>query len=154
MLRLDTLKRVFGKRDLPRNVTEPGTHFLDDAGREIADNTPMAPPIGYQKTPSIVEQIRMMVRSEKLAQEARDAGYETAEEADDFEIGDDYDPTSPYEHDFEPPLPPAAPPEAVRAVSDPKGDMSTKSTKGGPKSAETPSSVTPTPPTADTTPNE
>lgn len=43
-----------------------------------------------------------MVRSERLAQEAAQAGYESFEEADDFEVGDDYDPSSPYETDFDP----------------------------------------------------
>lgn len=43
-----------------------------------------------------------MVRSERLAAEAAAAGYESFEEADDFEVGDDFDPSSPYETDFDP----------------------------------------------------
>lgn len=76
---------------------------IDARGRELPDPTPIAPPIGYKRAPSLAEQIREMVRSERLAQEAAAMGYETFEEADDFDVGD-LDPTSPYENDFDPPV--------------------------------------------------
>lgn len=80
--------------------------YLDARGRELPDPTPIAPPIGYRRQPSLAEQIRQMVRSEKLAQELDARGVETFEEADDFDVGDDYDPQSPYEATFEPtPIP-------------------------------------------------
>lgn len=78
-----------------------GTHFLDDEGREVMDPTPMAPPIGYNPQPSMIEHIRNMVRRE-LSQYAQESGAETFEEADDFDVGDDFDPSSPYEEVFEP----------------------------------------------------
>lgn len=80
--------------------------YLDEHGHERPDPTPVAPPVGHNRQPSLAEQIRSMVVSERLKQEAAAAGAETFEEADDFEVGDDYDPTSPYEEVFEPPLPP------------------------------------------------
>jgi len=89
--------------------------YLDHRGREKPDPTPIAPPIGYKKQPSLHDQIRAMVRSEKLRMEAEMAGFETFEEADDFDVGDDLDPTSPYEEQFEgdllppPPVPPMEP---------------------------------------------
>ncbi|UIB81459.1 hypothetical protein [Flyfo microvirus Tbat2_151] len=64
----------------------------------------MAPPVGYKRQPSLADQIREMVRSERLAMEAENAGYETFEEADDFDVGDDYDPQTPYENEFDTPL--------------------------------------------------
>lgn len=73
----------------------------DDAGRYYPDPTPIAPPIGYIKSPSIAEQLRAMVRSEHVRQAAEQAGEDTFEEADDFEIGDDYDPRSPWEEQFD-----------------------------------------------------
>ena len=76
---------------------------LDDRGREIPDPTPMSPPLGYKKEPSLREQIRQMILSEKLRQEVEAAGFETMEEADDFDVGDDFDPRSGYENDFDPP---------------------------------------------------
>lgn len=86
------LERVLSKPSLARHVD----------GKEFLDPTPMAPPLGYKQQPSMVDHIRNMIRSEKLRQEALDAGYETFEEADDFDVGDDIDPHSPYEVDFEP----------------------------------------------------
>lgn len=71
---------------------------------ETPDPTPMAPPIGYKKQPSMVDHIRQMVRSEQLRAHADSLGMETFEEADDFDVGDDYEPNSPYENDFEPPV--------------------------------------------------
>lgn len=83
----------------------PKNKPLDENGHEVLDPTPIAPPIGYTRTPSLAEQIRSMVRSEKLAQAARDAGQETFEEADDFDIGEDYEPDSPYQANFDPMTP-------------------------------------------------
>jgi len=78
-------------------------------GREVVSSVPMAPPIGWKKQPSMIDHIRNLVRSERLRQEVEAAGFETPEEADDFDIGDDYDPQSPYEHNFDPPAPAVAP---------------------------------------------
>lgn len=75
---------------------------LNPRGHEILDPTPIAPPVGYQAAPSLREQIRDMVRSERLAQEVAAAGFETFEEADDFDVGDDFDPRTPYEERFDP----------------------------------------------------
>lgn len=75
--------------------------YLDDFGREIPNPTPLAPPIGYKRSPSIAEQMRAMIR--QVSEEAKMSGAETEEEANDFDVGDpfDYDPETPYEHDFE-----------------------------------------------------
>lgn len=75
---------------------------LNEHGHELLNPTPQAPPLGYKKQPSLSDQIRDMVRSEHLRQAAASAGMETFEEADDFDVDDDYDPTSPYEVDFDP----------------------------------------------------
>jgi hypothetical protein len=85
-------------------VLEVEYPYLDENGAEVNDPTPVAPPVGYVKQPSLAEQIREMVRSEKLRQAAEEAGAETFEEADDFEVGDDYDPSTPYENDYDPPI--------------------------------------------------
>lgn len=69
-------------------------------GREYLDPTQIAPPIGYTRQKSLAEQIREMVRSENLRHLAEQAGHESFEEADDFEM-EDFDPTSPYEEVFD-----------------------------------------------------
>lgn len=84
-----------------------------DGAALIPDPTPIAPPLGYVKQPSITERIRDMVRSEHLRIAAEAAGAETFEEADDFDIGDDHDPSSPYEEVFEPPVAPTPDPTGV-----------------------------------------
>lgn len=107
-------------------------------GRQMVSPLPIAPPVGYKKHPTIAEQIRTMVRSERLAQEAAAAGFETFDEADDFEVGDDYDPTSPYEVNFDPapeaPAPAAAPAEpgqeAPKHPSEPTPPSSTPGAGG------------------------
>lgn len=115
---------------------------LDARGREVPDPTPMAPPVGYKKQPSMMENIRAMVRSEHLRQAAIQAGYETVEEADDFEVGDDFDPSSPYEHNFDPPepapTPPAPPPSNPPAAAEGAAGGSQNSPPAPPAPPKTP----------------
>lgn len=73
---------------------------LDAGGREVTDGRPMAPPLGYKKTESLAEQIRRMVQDEHIRRELENSGIETFDEANDFDIGDDVDPSSPYEVHF------------------------------------------------------
>lgn len=91
-------------RDYSKFDLETGEQVHNERGQEIPDPTPMQPPVGFTRQPSIAEQIRQMVRSEKLAQEAAAAGFETFEEADDLDVEDDdtFDRTSPYEANFDP----------------------------------------------------
>lgn len=84
---LDAIKRH--KKGMP----------LNDQGQLVPDPTPMAPPIGYKKTESMVEIVRRQVRLASL--EAQAAGAETLEQSDDFDVGDDPELRSPYELDQE-----------------------------------------------------
>lgn len=79
---------------------------------EYPDDTPMALPIGFERPESLDEKIMRMIRSRELAAAAEAAGSETLEEAEDFDVGDDYDPTSPYEMHFNPPPTTQEPPKA------------------------------------------
>lgn len=73
-------------------------------GEEIMDPTPMEPPIGYHRTPSLAMQMREMIRIAKLQDLENSMDPETIEEADDFEIPDDdiVVPQSPWENDRDP----------------------------------------------------
>lgn len=106
---------------------------LDKNGHEVLDDTPIALPMGFGRPPSLQEQIRQMVRIEHL--KMVDAGHdvESPEEADDFDVGDDYDPSSPWEYDFNPPS--ESPPGDERANQN--------SAVASPQAAEQPSSPTP-----------
>lgn len=76
----------------------------DENGGEVIDPTPMQPPLGYKKSLSLAEQIAQQVRLAQLRILEDNAVAETEEEADDFEIGEDYEPLSKYENDHMPTL--------------------------------------------------
>lgn len=78
---------------------------LHPDGTPILDPTPMAPPIGYKKHPSMVEIVRDMVRGERLKQLAEESGHETFEESEDFDVEDEQILRSQWENEFDPPLP-------------------------------------------------
>lgn len=75
---------------------------LDERGRELLDGRPMEPPVGYNPQPSLMDRIRTMVRDAALQRDLARAGAETFDEANDFDVGDDYDPSSPWEQYYEP----------------------------------------------------
>lgn len=97
---------------------------LDARGRELPDPVPCAPPVGYRDGPSLADFVQRMIRQE-VSRIAEDAAYESFEEAEDFDTGeDDIDPLTPYEQVFDPRSPggaggpppaqaPSAPPSAV-----------------------------------------
>lgn len=72
---------------------------LNAKGQEIPDPTPIEVPIGFNRPPTIQEQIAKYVQSANLL--AQQTGYESFEEAEDFDVGDDLDPSTPYELDFD-----------------------------------------------------
>ena len=74
---------------------------INKDGTEKLCNKPMSVPIGFKQPPTLQQQIKQMIRSEKLQMAAMEAGHETFEESEDFDIGDDYDPTAPYELGFD-----------------------------------------------------
>lgn len=99
---------------------------LNERGREVLDSKPMALPLRFSRPPSLQEQIKALVRTE-LSRSAQDAGYETWEESDDFDIPDDpIDPHSPWElsadqeHFVEEAPVPSAAPQQVSENLDPQ----------------------------------
>lgn len=79
---------------------------LNKDGTFKVDPTPMAPPIGYKKHPSMVEIMRDMIRSERMRTLAEERGFESFEDADDFDVpGEDGEELrSGFENDFDPPI--------------------------------------------------
>lgn len=71
-------------------------------GHELPNPQPLEPPLGFVPQETIFEQMRQMVLREM---DNREEELETEEEANDFDIGDDFDPTSPWEIGFEPTRP-------------------------------------------------
>lgn len=97
----DQTAPVPGTDDLDNPQRERSTQemYLDEHGREIPNPVPMDPPVGYVKSPSIADLIRQQIKA--VSAEAAMAGFETEEEANDFDIGDDDEPHSPWENDFD-----------------------------------------------------
>lgn len=62
---------------------------IDENGNFKVSSVPQEPPIGYKKQPSMIDIVHEAIRSERLSREADDAGFETFDEADDFDVGDD-----------------------------------------------------------------
>lgn len=108
---------------------------------EILSGIPVAPPVGYQKQPSMVDHIRGLVRSEHLRYAATNAGYETFEESEDFELDDDLsDPHTPYEAHFDPAPDPTSPSDApsLKAGTPPEGVGSQPATPPAPEPKSSP----------------
>lgn len=108
-------------QEFTREPSARKENLFDGSRREIVSAIPVAPPVGYVEQPSLVERIRSMVRSEHLRYAATEAGYETFEDAEDFEVGDDFEPHTPYEAVFDPPVqPPAGQPPVETPPAPPK----------------------------------
>lgn len=115
------VKPVMSEEDYAAKMEEKGL-TADGSSLDAPDmGVPMAPPLGYIKQPSVTERIRDMVRSEHLRLAAEAAGQETFEEADDFEVGEDFDPHSPFEENFDQLInPPAS--SSTGVPSSPEGE--------------------------------
>ncbi|UDN67534.1 hypothetical protein [robinz microvirus RP_39] len=98
------------------------TSEIGPDGREYPDPVPMAVPVGYTAPPTIMEMIKTMIHSERLREVADAQGFDTFEEAEDFDVLDDpVDPHTDYEAVFDPPpvpLPDPTPTNTVKAAAE------------------------------------
>jgi len=69
--------------------------MLNENGHEVLDDTPIALPLRFNRPATKLDDLRRMLGI--ISRDAQQNGNETFEEADDFVIGDDYDPRSPWE---------------------------------------------------------
>lgn len=132
------------------------TSGIGKDGKEYPDPVPLAPPVDYVPPPDLMQMIRTMIHSERLKQEAEAAGWETFDEADDFDVEDDpLDPLTDYERVFMPPAEPSpvadggkrAPQEAATPPA--PSAAGTPNTPGSPE-APVASPAPGTPPTSQT----
>lgn len=72
--------------------------MLNEKGWEVPDPRPMERPIGWTEPESLQSMIARLIRTE-VSRQASQAGAETFEEADDFDVDDDPELRSPYELD-------------------------------------------------------
>ena len=76
---------------------------LNENGHEVLDPTPLALPAGFKRPEPLADMMRRLVRTE-LSRRAEDAGLETFEESEDFDVDDDSLPGTPFEEFFDPAL--------------------------------------------------
>lgn len=85
-------------------VTEKSRLYGPRPGSERLDPKPVAIPAGFKRPETLAEQVQRLVRTQ-ISREAREAGFETFEESEDFDVDDDaYEPSTPYETFFDPVL--------------------------------------------------
>lgn len=73
---------------------------LDENGHEVLSTETPAIPLRFKRPTTEADRIRALVAGE-MSRMAEAQGFESFEEANDFDIGDDYDPSSEHEIDDE-----------------------------------------------------
>lgn len=73
---------------------QPG---YNEVGQEIPDPNPIEVPAHLRRPKSIEDRIRAVIESERARAVAESQGFETFEEANDFNVGDDDEFVSQYE---------------------------------------------------------
>jgi len=99
------VKEMKPDRAMERKV-DPGAGKIihtEDGGEDHSQSGgPMAIALRVTQRDNLGERVRELVRSERMALMAMQQGYETFEEADDFDVDEeDFDPQTPYEEIFE-----------------------------------------------------
>lgn len=97
------LEPLFRVLDAATGEVEQVHSGLNELGQEIPDSVPVAPPVGYRPGPTLQDTILHMLRQQALRVAADTEGFDSPEEADDFDIPDDpLDPLTEYEVEFMP----------------------------------------------------
>lgn len=73
-----------------------GKAFHTPDGREVLNPLTLAPPIGYKEEPSLMELVQRALTAHLAGLEGNDE-IDSIEDADDFEMQEEWDPTSLYE---------------------------------------------------------
>ncbi|UDN67863.1 hypothetical protein [robinz microvirus RP_153] len=68
-------------------------------GQELPEDTPVEWPLGVRRPETLQEQMRRLIRTEMSTRAAAE-GYETFEEANDFDVDDDQDLVPPTKHEL------------------------------------------------------
>lgn len=132
---LDSLLRRKPQLDLEDYLRKIKKAGLDQAGHELVSSTPMQPPAGYKKQPSLAELVREMVQSEALRRQAEADGAETLEEFEDFDVDDDGEILrSPWENQHDPSL------SELQAIGQAELDRRARENPGGGGGAPPPQS--------------
>lgn len=77
-------------KELFDKMKELRTAYIGDDGREVNNPRPMTIPAGFNRPPTLQEQIQRCMKVE-LSKQAMQQGYESWEEANDFDIEEDFE---------------------------------------------------------------
>lgn len=89
------------KKDKVHEIEERIAARLDENGHEIPDPTPLGIPSGFKRPETLAAQVQRLVQG-SLSRHAELQGNESWEEANDFNVDDEFDPTTPFEEFFDP----------------------------------------------------
>lgn len=80
-----------------------GVILQDEHGYEVPDPQPMQVRTGFKRPETLAEQVQRLVRG-AISRQAEEAGMETFEDSEDFDVESDSEPNTPYEEFFDPVL--------------------------------------------------
>lgn len=100
-------------------------------GKEYGDPTPLEPPIGFDRPPDLMETMRQMIRNEAYQFKLSQEGFDTFEEAGDFDIEEDPMPLTLHEALLMQQPEAASPPAAPSAPSSPQSTEVKQGGQGG-----------------------
>lgn len=66
-------------------------------GKEYPNPKPMVMKVGFRKPETLAEEVARIMKSSRMMQKIYEEGYETIDDASDFEMDDDLPPLTPYE---------------------------------------------------------
>lgn len=89
--------------------------MYDEKGHEVPDPTPLALPLGMKKPETLEEMMGRMLRNQNYLKAFE--GAESFEEADDFDVGTEDNPLTPYEAMMVPLIPEELPTLPTREPS-------------------------------------
>lgn len=72
----------------------------NEKGEEMMDPTPVALPIAFKRPESVGQMMQRLIKNH-YSKVAAAEGLDSFDDADDFDIGDDVEPKSPYESDLD-----------------------------------------------------
>lgn len=97
----DAIRQANATATLEEQLTREVTRYRGQA-YETPDPVPFQPTVKMVRGMGLKDQVQQYVRSEAMRMIAEQSGHETFQEANDFDVDDDYfDPTTPYEDVFD-----------------------------------------------------
>lgn len=113
------------------------TSGIGKDGKEYPDPVPMAPPVGFDNPPDLMDMMATMLKSHEVQKRLEAEGFDTFEEAGDFDVDDDPLPRLTMHEALM--MPPAGPPaEPPPPPASPQVEAGKEGGGGGPSQIQAP----------------